>query len=56
MGYLSRDELDSLLPAETSAFPGPIPTQIVGNRQKKSAMFGLSSQFSLTGFRSTPGR
>jgi predicted TIM-barrel fold metal-dependent hydrolase len=31
MGYLSQDELDSLLPAETSAFPGPIPTQIVSS-------------------------
>src|SRR5436853_7355775 len=31
MGFLSPDELDSLLPAETSAFPGPIPTQIVSS-------------------------
>ena len=31
MGLLSREELDSLLPAETHAFPGPIPTQTVSS-------------------------
>ena len=31
MRLLSQEELDSLLPAETSAFPSPIPTQIVSN-------------------------
>ena len=31
MRLLSQEELDSLLPAETSAFRSPIPTQIVSN-------------------------
>src|SRR5882672_1348837 len=31
MRLLSQEELDTLLPAETSAFPSPIPTQIVSN-------------------------
>ena len=31
MGLLSQEELDSLLPAETHAFPGPIPTQTVSS-------------------------
>jgi len=31
MRLLSQEELDSLLPSETSAFPSPIPTQIVSN-------------------------
>ena len=31
MGFLSRAELGQLLPAETHAFPGPIPTQVVSS-------------------------
>ena len=31
MRFLSQDEIDRLSPAETSAFPGPIPTQIVSS-------------------------
>jgi predicted TIM-barrel fold metal-dependent hydrolase len=31
MGLLSEDELRALLPAETAAFPGPIPTQSVSS-------------------------
>ncbi len=31
MRLLNQEELDSLLPSETSAFPSPIPTQIVSN-------------------------
>ena len=31
MGFLSQDELKVLAPAETAAFPGPIPTQIVSS-------------------------
>jgi hypothetical protein len=31
MGFLSQDELRALAPAETAAFPGPIPTQIVSS-------------------------
>ena len=31
MGLLSQEELDSLLPAETYAYPGPIPTQSVSS-------------------------
>jgi len=31
MGFLSQDELNRLLPAETHAFPGPIPTQVVSS-------------------------
>jgi predicted TIM-barrel fold metal-dependent hydrolase len=31
MGFLSPDELKALAPAETTAFPGPIPTQIVSS-------------------------
>jgi predicted TIM-barrel fold metal-dependent hydrolase len=31
MGFLSQDELTALAPAETAAFPGPIPTQIVSS-------------------------
>ncbi len=31
MRLLSQEELDTLLPAETSGFPSPIPTQIVSN-------------------------
>ena len=31
MGFLSQDELKALAPAETAAFPGPIPTQIVSS-------------------------
>ncbi len=31
MGFLSDDERSRLLPAETHAFPGPIPTQIVSS-------------------------
>jgi predicted TIM-barrel fold metal-dependent hydrolase len=31
MGLLSTDELAALAPAETAAFPGPIPTQIVSS-------------------------
>ena len=28
---LSPEELDSVLPAETSSYPSPVPTQIVSN-------------------------
>src|SRR5947207_14580785 len=31
MGFLSAEELRELLPAETAAFPGPIPTQSVSS-------------------------
>ena len=31
MGFLSAEELEQLLPAETSAFPSPIPTQSVSS-------------------------
>jgi len=31
MGFLSAEELNQLLPAETSAFPSPIPTQSVSS-------------------------
>jgi len=31
MRLLSKDQLDRVLPAETHAFPGPIPTQIVSS-------------------------
>ena len=31
MRLLSQEELDSVLPAETAAFPGPIPTQSVSS-------------------------
>ena len=31
MGLLSSEELKQLLPAETSAFPAPIPTQSVSS-------------------------
>ena len=31
MGFLSERELKALAPAETAAFPGPIPTQIVSS-------------------------
>ena len=31
MGFLSAEELGQLLPSETTAFPGPIPTQIVSS-------------------------
>jgi len=31
MGFLSAEELRELLPAETSAFPSPIPTQSVSS-------------------------
>ena len=31
MGLLSSEELKQLLPAETSAFPSPIPTQSVSS-------------------------
>jgi hypothetical protein len=31
MGLLSQEELDRLLPAETHAYPGPIPTQSVSS-------------------------
>ncbi|MSP50746.1 MAG: amidohydrolase [Alphaproteobacteria bacterium] len=31
MRFLSQDEIDRLSPAETAAFPGPIPTQIVSS-------------------------
>jgi len=31
MGLLSDEELKQLLPAETSAFPSPIPTQSVSS-------------------------
>ncbi|HMB85224.1 MAG TPA: hypothetical protein VKS62_02510 [Methylomirabilota bacterium] len=31
MRLLSRDEMDRLRPAETHAFPGPVPTQIVSS-------------------------
>ena len=31
MGLLGSEELRQLLPAETSAFPAPIPTQSVSN-------------------------
>jgi hypothetical protein len=31
MKFLSREELDQLLPAEEAAFPAPIPTQIVSS-------------------------
>jgi len=31
IGFLSPDELTQLLPAETSAFPSPIPTQSVSS-------------------------
>jgi hypothetical protein len=31
MGFLSADELRQLLPAETSAFPSPIPPQSVSS-------------------------
>ena len=31
MRLLSQEELDGLLPAETAAFPGPIPTQSVSS-------------------------
>src|SRR5688500_535071 len=31
MGFLSAEELEQLLPAETSAFPAPIPTQSVSS-------------------------
>ena len=30
-GFLSKEELRRLKPAETSAFPSPIPTQIVSS-------------------------
>ena len=33
MRLLSRDELDRLRPAETHAFPGPVPTQIVSSEE-----------------------
>jgi uncharacterized protein len=31
MGFLSAEELSQLLPAETSAYPAPIPTQSVSS-------------------------
>ena len=31
MGFLSAEELNQLLPAETSAYPSPIPTQSVSS-------------------------
>ena len=31
MGWLDPEELKQLLPAETSAFPSPIPTQSVSS-------------------------
>src|ERR687897_2807917 len=31
MGFLTAEELEQLLPAETSAFPSPIPTQSVSS-------------------------
>lgn len=31
MGFLSAEELKQLLPAESSAFPSPIPTQSVSS-------------------------
>jgi uncharacterized protein len=31
MGFLSKAELDQLLPAEEAAFPSPIPTQVVSS-------------------------
>ena len=31
MGFLSSEELERLLPSETAAFPGPIPTQVVSS-------------------------
>ena len=31
MGFLSAEELNRLLPAETSAYPSPIPTQSVSS-------------------------
>ena len=31
MALISDDELRALAPAETAAFPGPIPTQIVSS-------------------------
>ena len=31
MGFLSAEELNRLLPAETSAYPSPIPTQWVSS-------------------------
>ncbi|HYJ16129.1 MAG TPA: hypothetical protein VE170_11615 [Candidatus Limnocylindria bacterium] len=31
MGFLSDEELKKLLPAETAAFPAPIPTQSVSS-------------------------
>jgi uncharacterized protein len=33
MRLLSRDEVDRLRPAETHAFPGPVPTQIVSSEE-----------------------
>ena len=41
-GFLSKEELHRLKPAETSAYPSPVPTQIVSSdeffpqRQNKS--------------------
>ena len=31
MGFLSKAELAQLMPAEESAFPSPIPTQVVSS-------------------------
>jgi len=33
MRLLSRDEMHRLRPAETHAFPGPVPTQIVSSEE-----------------------
>ena len=38
MRLLSREELDSLLPAETHAYPGPLPTQSVSKNSLLSVM------------------
>jgi hypothetical protein len=53
MGFLSSEELKQLLPAETSAFPSPIPTQSVSSDEFMPRRKPKSSASSRRGSRNT---